>query len=63
MPTQVSPGDRQALLALQRAITARDPIQRVVAFGRRSEFYVGDRSPEAHSPTRDQRAIERAREG
>jgi hypothetical protein len=45
MPTQVSSGDRQALVALQRAITNRDPVQRVVAFWEAIEFYVGDYKP------------------
>jgi hypothetical protein len=47
MPTQVSRGDRQALVALRRAVTARDPVQRVVALCEAIEFYVGDHSPEA----------------
>ena len=64
MPTRVSAGDRQALVALQRAVTARDSIQRVVALWEAIEFYVGDRSPEAQFTDAEiSVAIERAREG
>ena len=64
MPTQVSPSDRQALLALQRAVAARDPVQRVVALWEAIEFYVGDRSPEAQFTDAEVKgAIGRAREG
>jgi hypothetical protein len=64
MPTQMSLGDRQALLALQRAITAHDPVQRVTALWEAIEFYVSDRSPEPDF-TDDEiaGAVERAREG
>jgi hypothetical protein len=64
MPTQVSPGDRQALAALRRAIVARDPVQRVVALWEAIEFYVGDWSPEAQFDDAEVKgAIDRAREG
>lgn len=64
MPTRVSLGDRQALLALQRAITARDPVQRVAALWNAIEFYLGDRSP-APGFTGEEiaAAVERASEG
>ena len=58
MPTQVSPNDRQALLALRRAVVAADPVQRVVALWEAIEFYVGDRSPEAQfTDTEGQRSL------
>jgi hypothetical protein len=64
MPTQMNPGDRQALAALRRAVTARDPVQRVVALWEAIEFYVGDRSPEARFTDAEvNEAIGRAREG
>lgn len=64
MPTQVSPGDRQALLALQRAITARDPVQRVAALWDAIEFYLGDRAPAPGFTDEEIAAVvERAGEG
>lgn len=64
MPTQLSASDRQALVALRRAVTARDPVQRVVALWEAIEFYVGDRSPEAQFTDAEVKgAIGRAREG
>lgn len=64
MPTRVSLGDRQALLALQRAITARDPVQRVAALWDAIEFYLGDRGPEPGFTDEEIAAvIERASEG
>lgn len=64
MPMQVGLGDRQALLALQRAITARDPVQRVAALWEAIEFYLGDRSPEPEFTDEEiAAAIERATEG
>jgi len=64
MPTEVSPSDRQALVALRRAVVARDPVQRVVALWEAIEFYVGDRSPEAQFTDAEVKgAIDRAREG
>lgn len=64
MPTQVPLGDRQALLALQRAITARDPVQRVAALWEAIEFYLGDRGPEPEFTGEEiAAAIERATEG
>jgi Arc/MetJ family transcription regulator len=64
MPTQVSAGDRQALLALQRAITARDPVQRVAAFWDAIEFYLGDRSPApGFTDEKIAAAVERASKG
>lgn len=64
MPLRVNPGDRQALLALQRAITARDPVQRVAALWEAIEFYLGDRGPNPEF-TDDEiaAAIERASAG
>jgi len=64
MPTQVRPGDRQAVLALQRAITARDAVQRVAALWDAIEFYLGRRSP-APGFTDDEiaAAVERASQG
>ncbi len=64
MPVRVSSGDRQALLALQRAITARDPVQRVAALWEAIEFYLGDRGPSPEF-TDDEitAAIARASEG
>jgi hypothetical protein len=47
MPKQLDEGDRQTLVALQRATTSRDPVQRVAALWEAIEFYVGDHSPEA----------------
>jgi hypothetical protein len=47
MPASVTFGDRQALLALQRAATATDPVQRVSALWEAVEFYVGKLAPEA----------------
>jgi hypothetical protein len=46
MPAEVAPGDRQALFALQRAVTASDPVQRVGALWEAIEFYVGRRNPD-----------------
>jgi hypothetical protein len=46
LPTEVPPGDRQALLALHRAATTTDPVQRVTALWEAIEFYVGKRRPE-----------------
>jgi hypothetical protein len=46
MPAEVAPGDRQALLALQRAATASDPVQRVGALWEAIEFYLGERGPD-----------------
>src|SRR4051794_1377443 len=64
MPTDVSLNDRQALLALQRAIAARDPVQRVVALWEAIEFYVGDYSPGAQFTDAEIKgAVNRAREG
>lgn len=64
MPAQVSSGDRQALLALQRAITARDPVQRVAALWDAIEFYLGDRSPEPGFTDEEiAGTVERASEG
>jgi hypothetical protein len=64
MPTQVDLGDRQALLALQRAITARDPVQRVAALWEAIEFFLGDRSPEPEFTDEEiAAAVERATEG
>jgi hypothetical protein len=64
MPMRVSVGDRQALLALQRAITARDPVQRVAALWDAIEFYLGDRGPEPEFTDEEiAAAIERASEG
>jgi hypothetical protein len=64
MPTRVSPGDRQALLALQRAITARDPVQRVAALWDAIEFYLGDRGAEPGFTQEEiAAAVERASEG
>ena len=64
MPMQVSLGDRQALLALQRAITTRDPVQRVAALWEAIEFYLGDRGPEPKfSDDEIAAAIERASDG
>jgi hypothetical protein len=37
--------DRHALLAIQRAATTTDPVQRVAALWEAVEFYVGDRGP------------------
>jgi hypothetical protein len=63
MPTRVSPSGRHALLALRRAVTARDPVQRVVAVWEAIEFYVGDRSPQAQFTDAEiNGAIDRARE-
>lgn len=45
LPAEVAPGDRQALFALQRAVTASDPVQRVGALWEAIEFYVGERNP------------------
>lgn len=45
LPAEVAPGDRQALFALQRAVTASDPVQRVGALWEAIEFYVGKRNP------------------
>lgn len=47
MPAEVTLGDRQTLLALQRAATTTDPVQRVAALWEAVEFYVGNRGPEA----------------
>jgi hypothetical protein len=64
MPTQVSLGDRQALLALQRSITTRDPVQRVAALWEAIEFYLGDRGPEPGFTDEEiAAAVERASEG
>jgi hypothetical protein len=64
MPMQVSPGDRQALLALQRAITARDPVQRVAALWDAIEFYLGDCSPAPGFTDKEiKAAVKRASEG
>jgi hypothetical protein len=57
MPAEVAPGDRQALLALQRAATASDPVQRVAALWEAVEFYVGKRGPEAQFPADEVAAI------
>jgi hypothetical protein len=43
MPTEVAESDRHALLAVQRAATASDPVQRVSALWEAIEFYVSDR--------------------
>ena len=43
MPTHAPEADRDTLLAIQRASTERDPIQRVAAFWEAIEFYVGNR--------------------
>jgi hypothetical protein len=45
MPPDIGPGDRQALFALQRAVAASDPVQRVGALWEAIEFYVGKRNP------------------
>lgn len=64
MPREVAPGDRQVLLALQRATTASDPIQRVSALWEAIEFYVGNRNPNRQFPRDDVSAIvKRATEG
>jgi hypothetical protein len=64
MPMRVSLGDRQALLALQRAISARDPVQRVAALWDAIEFYLGSRGPEPEFTDEEiAGAIERASEG
>lgn len=64
MPAQVPLGDRQALLALHRAITARDPVQRVTALWEAIEFYLEDRGPEPEFTAEEiAAAIERATEG
>jgi hypothetical protein len=64
MPARVGLGDRQALLALQRAITARDPVQRVAALWDAIEFYLGDRGPEPGFTGEEIAAtVERASEG
>jgi hypothetical protein len=64
MPTQVPLGDRQALLALHRAITARDPVQRVTALWEAIEFYLEDRGPTPEFTAEEiAAAIERATEG
>lgn len=64
MPTSVSPGDRQALLAIQRAITAHDPVQRLAALWDAIEFYLGDRSPEPQfTPDEITETVERASDG
>jgi hypothetical protein len=46
MPRDVTAGDRQTLLALQRAATGSDPVQRVGAPWEPIEFYVGKRNPD-----------------
>jgi hypothetical protein len=62
MPGDVSPGDRQTLLALQRAATASDPIQRVASLWEAIEFYVGDGTPEAQFTSDEVAAVvDRAR--
>lgn len=43
MPADVPEPDRDALLAIQRASTEGDPVQRVAAFWDAVEFYVGKR--------------------
>lgn len=64
MPPEVAPGDRQALLALHRAATASDPVQRVAALWEAVEFYVGNRGPRAQFTAEDVAAIvERASAG
>jgi hypothetical protein len=64
MPREVTPGDRQALLALQRAATASDPVQRVGGLWEAIEFYVGDRTPDQQFSRSEVTAIvERAIDG
>jgi hypothetical protein len=57
LPAEVPPGDRQALLALQRAASASDPIQRVGALWEAIEFYVGKRKQSRQFTRRDIAAI------
>lgn len=45
LPAELAAGDRQALLALHRAVAASDPVQRVAALWEAIEFYVGKRNP------------------
>ena len=45
LPGEPPPGDRQALIALLRAVTADDPVQRVGALWEAIEFYVGKSNP------------------
>ena len=64
MPKQIDFGDRQALLALHRAITVRDPVQRVAALWEAIEFYLGNRGPEPEfSEEEIAAAADRATEG
>jgi hypothetical protein len=64
LPADLAPGDRQALLALQRAATAGDAVQRVTALWEAIEFYVGRRGPEKPFRRDEVTAIvERARAG
>ncbi len=45
LPAELPPGDQQALVALLRAVTADDPVQRLGALWEAIEFYVGKRNP------------------
>ena len=64
IPQNVAAGDRQALLALQRAATAGDPIQRVTALWESVEFYVGRRGTEEQfSPDDIEEIVSRACDG
>lgn len=64
MPTTVTVTDRQALLALQRAASTTDPVQRVGALWEAIEFYVGKRTPDAQfAPDEIDSIVESARRG
>lgn len=64
MPTQMSPSDRQAVLALQRATTTWDSVQRVAALWEAIEFYIADRTPDPRfDPIEIDAAVERASKG
>ncbi|HEY4280332.1 MAG TPA: hypothetical protein VGM91_19065 [Conexibacter sp.] len=64
LPASIAPADRQALLALQRAATATDPVQRVGALWEAIEFYVGGRTQGRLFERRDvAEIVERAANG
>jgi hypothetical protein len=57
LPADVAPGDRQALFAMQRSVTATDPVQRVAALWEAIEFYVGERNPSRRFTPSEVKAI------
>jgi hypothetical protein len=64
LPAEVAPGDRQVLLALQQAVVASDPVQRVVALWAAIEFYVGKRTlPPRFTPNEVSAIVDRAIDG